>query len=143
VDKKKLAELWTISRAAIVSIIGAAIEIVVLHFFLTKILPKWIAFTVVQVIANTLIFLSYKYWAFAAEHKGSTKKQYGRQILVAAGTWIWNVLLPSLFSYHWHMVPALAFAVSNVIIYLAWSYPLNRLWVFREVNPQAGAAPKS
>jgi hypothetical protein len=143
VKTRRIAELWTVSRAAVVSIAAAAVEIVVLHFGLVRAMPHWAGFALVQVIGNTATFLSYKYWAFAASNKGSATKQYLRQVVVFGGTWILNTAFPSLLHYRFGMNPALAFGISCAIFYVAWSYPLNRWWVFRGVQPQAGAAPKS
>jgi putative flippase GtrA len=138
----RIAELWTVSRAAIVSIAAAAVEIVVLHFGLVPAMPHWAGFALVQVIGNTATFLSYKYWAFAASRKGSTTKQYFRQVVVFGGTWILNTAFPSLLHYRFGVRPSLAFGISCAVFYIAWSYPLNRWWVFRGVKPQAGAVPK-
>jgi hypothetical protein len=139
----RAAEIWTASRAAIVAIAAAAVEVVVIHFGLVKVLPGWATFALVQVIGNTATFLTYKYWAFAAAKSGSTRTQYLRQIVVFAGTWALNTAFPSFLHYALHWDPALAFAVSCAIFYVAWTYPLNRWWVFRGVTPHAGALPRS
>lgn len=127
--RARWAELWTLWRATFVSIAATAVEIVVLHF-LARVIPKWVAFASVQVIANTATFLSYKYWAFDAANKGSVGRQYARQIAVFSGSWLLNTGIPSVFHYSLGLRPELAFAISNALVYLGWNYPLNRFWVF-------------
>lgn len=142
---RRAAELWTASRAAIVAIAAAAVEVVVLHFGLVRIagLPEWVSFALVQVIGNSVTFLTYKYWAFAASKSGSMKSQYLKQVVVFTGTWILNTAFPSLLHYKLGMNAALAFAISCAIFYVAWTYPLNRWWVFRGVTPRAGVKARS
>ncbi|MEO6953341.1 MAG: GtrA family protein [Polyangia bacterium] len=142
---KRAAEIWTASRAAIVAIAAAAVEVVVLHFGLVRLagLPEWVSFALVQIIGNSVTFLTYKYWAFAASKSGSMKSQYLKQIVVFTGTWILNTAFPSLLHYTFHMNAALAFAISCAIFYVLWTYPLNRWWVFHGVIPRAGVKARS
>ena len=123
------SELRTLSRATIVSIAATGLEFAVLPLAV-RVVPKWVAFASVQVLANLVTFLLYKYWAFEAARVGSVGKQYLRQSVVFGGSWALNTAIPSLLSYRLGMGPVLAFALSNVVVYLAWNYPLNRRWVF-------------
>lgn len=142
---RRAAEVWTASRAAVVAIAAAAIEVVVLHFGLVRIgnLPEWVSFALVQMIGNTATFLTYKYWAFGAAASGSTRNQYLKQSVVFTGTWILNTAFPSLLHYTFHMNAALAFAISCAIFYVAWTYPLNRWWVFHDITPRSGVGARA
>jgi putative flippase GtrA len=133
------AELGNLSRATIVSIVVTGLEFVALAG-LVRVLPDWVAYASVQVFANLGTFFLYKYWAFGAGKVGSTGEQYVRQLLVFGGSWLFNTAIASLFSYRVGLRPVIAFAISNVIVYLAWNYPLNRWWVFRD-HPQLPPVP--
>ena len=93
--------------------------------------PPWVAFAAVQLLANAITFLLYKYWAFDAAHFGTVGAQYSKQLVIFAGSWLLNTAIPSLLTYRLHVEPTLAFALSNIVVYLAWNYPGNRFWVFR------------
>jgi putative flippase GtrA len=127
----RASEWGRLSRATIVSIVVTGLEFVALAG-LVRVLPRWVAFAAVQIIANLGTFFSYKYWAFGARDVGSTKVQYARQTVVFGGSWAFNTGIASLFTYRLAVPPVLAFAISNVIVYLGWNYPLNRWWVFHE-----------
>ncbi len=134
---RRAAELGRLSRATIVSIVVTALEFVALAA-LVRVTPKWFAFASVQIIANLGTFFSYKYWAFNARGVGSTAVQYARQTVVFGGSWLFNTGIASLLSYRFGVQPVLAFAISNIVVYLGWNYPLNRWWVFHE---RAATAP--
>ncbi len=91
----------------------------------------WVSYAAVQFVANAVTFLLYKYWAFEARRHGSLRLQYVKQLVIFAGSLVLNTAIPSLLSYRLHVEPVLAFALSNVVVYLAWNYPGNRYWVFR------------
>ena len=55
--------------------------------------------------------------------------------IVFGGSWLLNTGIPSLLSYRAGLGPVLAFAISNVFVYVAWNYPLNRWWVFEREEP--------
>jgi putative flippase GtrA len=124
-------ELGFLSRATMVSIAATALEFLILPSA-GRLLPYWAAFAAVQVVANLVTFLSYKYWAFEAAQVGTLGRQYARQSLVFGGSWLFNVVFPSLLTYGAGLGLRTAFAISNVFVYLLWNYPLNRWWVFRE-----------
>jgi putative flippase GtrA len=91
----------------------------------------WVAYASVQLLANALTFVLYKYWAFDAARIGTLGHQYTKQLVIFGGSLLLNTLLSSLLSYRLHLEPTLAFALSNIFVYLAWNYPGNRFWVFR------------
>jgi putative flippase GtrA len=91
----------------------------------------WIAYASVQLFANAITFLLYKYWAFGARRHGSLPAQYLKQLVIFGGSLLLNTAIPSWLTYRLHVEPVLAFAISNVFVYLAWNYPGNRFWVFR------------
>jgi hypothetical protein len=51
-------------------------------------------------------------------------------MVVFGGSLALNTALPSLGSYVLHITPVASFAISQVIVYLSWNYPMNRWWVF-------------
>jgi putative flippase GtrA len=122
-------ELVHLSRATIVSIAATGLEFVILPFWV-HVVPNWVAFATVQLVANLVTFLLYKYWAFDAAHIGSLGRQYAKQMLVFGGSWALNTAVPSLLTYRAHLGPVVSFAISNVFVYALWNYPLNRWWVF-------------
>ena len=122
-------ELVFLSRATLVSIGATGLEFLILPG-LVRVIPSWAAFASVQIVANLVTFLLYKYWAFDAAHRGTIGQQYAKQTIVFGGSWLLNTGIPSLLTYRAGLGPVLAFALSNVFVYLAWNYPLNRYWVF-------------
>jgi putative flippase GtrA len=122
----------TLSRATIASIAATGLEFAILPLLVHVIhLRAWIAYASVQLLANAVTFLAYKYWAFEAAEKGSLRAQYLKQLVIFAGSWAFNTAIPSALTYRLGVEPVLAFALSNVVVYLAWNYPGNKYWVFR------------
>jgi hypothetical protein len=124
------AEFETLSRATLVSIAATGLEFIILPGAV-RVMPNWTAFAAVQIVANLVTFLFYKYWAFDAGKVGSLGRQYARQTVVFGGSWVLNTAVPSLFTYRMGLGPVSSFALSNLFVYLLWNYPLNRLWVFQ------------
>jgi hypothetical protein len=124
-------ELGFLSRATMVSIAATGLEFLILPGA-GQLMPRWAAFAAVQVVANLVTFLSYKYWAFDAARAGSLSRQYARQSVVFGGSWLFNVAFPSLLTYRAGLGLVTSFAISNVFVYLLWNYPMNRWWVFQE-----------
>jgi putative flippase GtrA len=122
-----------LTKTTIASIIATALEMFVLLPLLVHVLHvrPWLSYAAVQFAANAITFLLYKYWAFDAAQLGSLQRQYLKQLVIFGGSLALNTAIPSLFSYRLHLEPVLAFAISQVIVYLAWNYPGNRYWVFR------------
>jgi putative flippase GtrA len=127
-----VSELKSLSRATIASIAATALELALLPLAVHVLhVRAWIAYASVQLIANAITFLAYKYWAFEAGDRGSLRAQYVKQLVIFAGSWALNTAIPSALTYRLHVEPVLAFALSNVVVYLGWNYPGNRYWVFR------------
>ena len=122
----------TLTKSTIASIIATASEFAILPLLVHVLhVRHWIAFASVQFVANAISFLLYKYWAFEAANVGRVEHQYVKQLLIFAGSLFLNTAIPSYLSYRVHVEPVLAFAISQVIVYLGWNYPGNRYWVFR------------
>jgi putative flippase GtrA len=93
--------------------------------------PAWVAFAAVQFVATVVTFLFNKYWAFEASRVGALHKQGAKSLVVFGGSLALNTLFPSLLAYVARITPVAAFAISQVVVYFGWNYPLNRFWVFR------------
>jgi putative flippase GtrA len=125
--------LRTFSRATVVSLIATSSELVLLPLLVhvARVRPEAIAFFVVQVVATIITFALNKRWAFDARSVGRTEVQAARQVVICAGSWALNTLLPSWATAH-GFPPVVAFVVSNAAVFVFWNYPTNRFWVFRE-----------
>jgi putative flippase GtrA len=120
-----------LTKTSIASLIATGVEFAILPVLARVFrVPHWICYMAVQFVANAISFLLYKYWAFEARD-GAISIQYAKQLLVFGGSLTFNTLISSLLSYRHGAAPELAFAISNVIVYLSWNYPANRYWVFR------------
>jgi putative flippase GtrA len=121
-----------LTRATIASILAIGVEFMLVPLFVHVLLVRpWLTFASVQFVANAITFVLYKYWAFDAGEFGSWKRQYVKQLFIFGGSLALNTAIPSLLSYRVHLEATLAFAISQVVVYLAWNYPGNRYWVFR------------
>ena len=124
--------LRTFGRATVVSLFATGVEFAVLPLLVyVAALPRPVAFAGVQVLANVITFALYKLWAFEARHTGSTGVQFLRQCVVFGGSWVLNTVLPTVLGTY-GVEAVLSFALSNIVVYLAWNYPCNRFWVFKE-----------
>jgi putative flippase GtrA len=124
--------MWTLARASAVSLAATGLELAVLPVLVHVLgVAPAIAYASVQLGANAITFVLYKYWAFGAARRGTLPGQYAKQLVIFGGSWVLNTAIPSLLSYRMGVEPTLAFALSNVVVYLAWNYPGNKYWVFR------------
>ena len=122
----------TLTRSTIASIVATASEFALLPILVHVLhVRAWIGFASVQFVANAITFLLYKYWAFDAADIGRIEVQYAKQLVIFGGSLSLNTAISSLLSYRMHFEPVLAFAISQVIVYIAWNYPGNRYWVFK------------
>jgi putative flippase GtrA len=122
----------SLSRATLASCIATGCEFAILPVLVHVLhVRDWIAYSSVQFLANAITFLLYKYWAFEARDHGLIHIQYGKQLVIFAGSLVLNTAIPSLLSYRLHVEQVLAFAISQVVVYLVWNYPGNRYWVFK------------
>lgn len=122
----------TFTRSTIASIAATGSEFVLL-WLLTYVLgvrPEY-CYAGVQIVANAISFLLYKYWAFEAAKLGSAKIQYAKQLVIFAGSWLLNTAIPTYLHYRLHVEKVTAFLISNIFVYLCWNYPGNRYWVFK------------
>jgi len=127
-----VSHLKTLSRASVASIAATLLELALLPLLVHVLhVRAWVAYASVQLFANAVTFFAYKYWAFDAADRGSLRAQYGKQLVIFGGSWALNTAIPSALTYRLHVEPVLAFALSNVVVYLGWNYPGNRWWVFR------------
>jgi putative flippase GtrA len=121
-----------LTRTTIASIIATAVEFALLPLLVHVLhVRAYVAYAAVQFVANAISFTLYKYWAFEAGQLGSMRRQYVKQLVIFAGSLVLNTAIPSLLSYRAHLEPVLAFAISQVVVYLGWNYPGNRYWVFK------------
>lgn len=121
-----------LTKSTIASLIATAAEFVLLSVLVHPLhVPHWVGYSGVQFFANVITFFLYKYWAFDAAEYGNWKHQYLKQLVIFGGSLALNTAIPSLLSYKFHFEPVLAFALSNVVVYLGWNYPGNRYWVFK------------
>ena len=121
-----------LTKTTIASILATSVEFALLPLLVHLLhVRPYIAYAAVQFVANAISFTLYKYWAFEAGHVGSMRRQYAKQLVIFAGSLVLNTAIPSLLSYRAHLEPVLAFAISQVLVYLGWNYPGNRYWVFK------------
>lgn len=126
------AHFRTLTKSTIASVVATASEFAILPLLVHVLyVQRWIAFASVQFVANAITFVLYKYWAFEAADLGRVERQYVKQLVIFAGSLCLNTAIPSYLSYRLRVEPVLAFAISQVIVYLGWNYPGNRFWVFR------------
>jgi putative flippase GtrA len=124
-----------LTKATIASTLATGTEFIILAVLVHPLnVPHWVGYFSVQFVANLMTFLLYKYWAFEAANHGSIHHQYLKQLVIFAVSLGLNTAIPSFLSYRLHLEPVLAFALSNVVTYLAWNYPGNRYWVFRKTG---------
>ena len=84
-----------------------------------------------MLVATTISFFLNKYWVFEAR-KGRTPRQYGRQLVLAAGSFVGNSSLIWLFTERLGLFYYLSWICSNVVIFCCWNYPGARWFVFRD-----------
>jgi putative flippase GtrA len=122
----------TLTRSTLVSIAATASEFVLLPVLVNLLhVSEAICYAAVQFVAQAITFTCNKYWAFDAAQVGSLHGQGVKSLLVFGGSLALNTALPSFGSYVLHLPPVGAFAISQVVVYLSWNYPMNRYWVFR------------
>ncbi len=124
-----------LGKSTIASIAATATEFPLLALLVHVLhLPAWVGYGAVQFVATLVTFLLNKYWVFEAGQVGTLHGQGAKSVVVFGGSLALNTALPSLMSYSANVTPVLAFAISQVTVYLAWNYPMNRFWVFRRAH---------
>ncbi len=130
--------LRSLGKATLVSVVATLVEFAVLALLLyVWPVPRTAAFAGVQLLANLITFTLYKWWVFEAGLVGRTGVQYARQSVIFGVSWVLNTVLPTLLYNRLHLEPVLAFALSTIVVYIAWNYPGNRFWVFKETLPSS------
>lgn len=122
--------LATLVRSVAVSALVFAVELTGVVLCDRARVTAAIAFAAVQIVGTTLTFVLNKCWAFGAAHTGRGYFEGAKSALVFAGSFCLNIALPSLATYCFAVAPVIAFTVSQIVVGLAWNFPLNRWWVF-------------
>ncbi len=127
-----VGHLRTLFRSSIASLISLVIELGLVQLFDMLHVEPLISYIVVLVLGTIMTFAGNKYWAFEASNTGRTVTEGSRALIVFGGSFVLNTALSSFGSYVLHLKPVLAFLGSQAVVWLAFNYPLNRWWVFRE-----------
>ena len=90
-----------------------------------------ITFAAVQLAGATISFTLNKLWVFGAAGTGSVAAELSRSAPILAGAFVLNTVLPSLGTGIAALPAIVAYLASQALVYLMWSFPLNRRWVFR------------
>jgi putative flippase GtrA len=131
-ERSALSHKRVLAKSTIASIVATGTEFALLPILVHVLhVRDWLAYSSVQFVANAITFLLYKYWAFEAADIGRIETQYAKQLVIFAGSLLFNTAIPSLLSYRLHLEQTLSFLISQVVVYLAWNYPGNRYWVFK------------
>lgn len=97
--------------------------------------PAAITFSVVQLLGSAITFTLHKAWVFDAARTGSVAAELSRAAPVLGGAFVLNTVLPSLGTSVAAMPAIVAYLASQALVYLLWSFPLNRRRVFRRTTP--------
>ena len=117
------------AKSIVVSAIVFAIELAGIVLLEAARVPAAVSFAVVQIAGTCVSFSLNKYWAYGAANTHAGVREGGRTLAVSAGSFVLNIVLPSLA--YAHQVPAtVAFTGSQILVGLVWTFPLNRFWVF-------------
>jgi putative flippase GtrA len=135
--------LRTLAKSTIVSIIVIVVEVVLIFVLDHLHVPDIVSYASVQILGTTITFVGNKYWVFDAGGVGSIFAQGAKAICVFVGSLVLNTVLPSIGSYGLGVAPVPSFLASQIIVYLAWNYPMNRWWVFpsRPSQPSRPSRP--
>jgi putative flippase GtrA len=103
--------LGTLSRSGATSILAGGAEVVTLALFNRLALPLVAAFALVQVVGTTITFTLNKFWVFGAGRSGRVFGEGARALVVFAGSFTLNTVLPSIAAYHLGFPPVVALVV--------------------------------
>ena len=136
--------LLTFAKSTLVSLLVIVVEVALIFVGEHAGVPDWVGYAGVQIVGTAITFTLNKYWTFEAGH-GSILKQGAKALVVFAGSFVLNTLLPSVGSYVLGLPPVVAFLGAQAIVYLGWNFPLNRWWVFpiRPVQTATASDPSS
>jgi putative flippase GtrA len=120
----------TLIRSGMASLMTAALELSSLALLDSLDVPLVVAFAAVQIVGIMSTFTLNKLFVFRARKSGRLATETWRSVPVFGGAFVLNTLLPSFGANQLHMHPIAAYIVGQVLVYAAWSFPLNRWWVF-------------
>ncbi len=80
-----------------------------------------------------------KLWVFDAARTGAVGAELSRTVPVLAGAFVLNTALPSLGTVVARLPALFAYLASQGLVYVTWSFPLNRRWVFRATTSPPAA----
>jgi putative flippase GtrA len=123
-------ELATFAKSLVVSAIVFVVELVCVLALDARHLAPAASFAIVQLAGTSLGFALNKYWAFGAAHSKRGLFEGARSLAVFAGSFVLNIALPSVGTYVFGLAAPIAFTAAQIVVGLAWNFPLNRLWVF-------------
>lgn len=118
-------------RSVATSLASGTVELSVVALLHGLGAPAAITFSVVQLLGATITFTLNKVWVFDAAGSGSVAAELSRAAPVLGGSFVLNTVLPSLGTSVAGMPAIAAYLASQALVYLLWSFPLNRRWVFR------------
>lgn len=130
-------DLMTFGRSVVVSGVVFAVELALVAVLDASGLAPAASFAAVQLVGTSVGFVLNKYWAFGAAHSGCGRFEGARSLVVFVGSFVLNVALPSLAMHAMRAPAVVAFTGSQVLVGLAWNFPLNRWWVFPPSSPRA------
>jgi putative flippase GtrA len=128
------------SRSTVTSLFTTALDFLTLIVMvevlgLSYVVGTW-AGTVVGSLSN---FSINKHWSFEAG-RSPVGPQMGRFLLVQAGASGLHTLGVWLLTRFLHVPYLGSKTIVAVVVFLAWNYPLNRVFVFPAQRPATGAA---
>ncbi len=130
--------LWTFARSIATSLVVIVVEVLLILALEQVYVPDAVSYGAVQIIGTAITFTFNKLWVFGAAKTGTVLAEGAKAIAVFGGSLALNTGLPSVGSYVLHAPPVAAFLASQVIVFLAWNYPLNRWWVFPSQKQKMG-----
>jgi putative flippase GtrA len=125
-----MSHFWTLVRSTATSAIVIVVEVLLILVLAGAHVPDVVSYAAVQIIGTAITFTLNKLWVFDAAKTGTVLQEGAKAMAVFGGSLALNTALPSIGSYVLHVPPVPSFLASQVIVFLAWNYPLNRWWVF-------------
>ena len=122
--------IWTLARSGTSAAITAGAELSSLALLHALGVPLVVAFAAVQLVGITITFTLNKLWVFGAARSGRLVVETWRSVPVFGGAFVLNTLLPSFGTNILELSMFAAYLIAQVLVYGAWSFPLNRWWVF-------------
>ena len=121
----------TRGKSIATSLAGGAAELLMIALLRSLGAPAMVTFAAVQVVGIAITFTLNKLWVFGAAGSGAVSAELSRAAPVVAGAFVFNTVLPSIGTGVAALPATVAYLASQALVYAAWSFPLNRRWVFR------------